>query len=236
MSSALGQTGDISFLFLGRKFVIRLDPKVASPNYYTDLLIENLENLNLDGRVVLDAGSGTGIISVLALTVLRAASVWAVDIDPDAVALTKHNCLSNGCDPKRIRFIQADIRELTPPETLDVILANPPQIPTPDIASGPCSGGPSGRDVMEAILRLGSRSLRPGGSLVMTAADFVGEEELIRFSHSLGMSVRTIATRVCEPGPYTLSFRPYIERGGYEFGSRNGKLFFTLNLLAFGVS
>lgn len=234
-SSALGLSGNFSFRYSTREFTIRLDPKVASPNYYTDILIEHLKSLNLEGKVVLDAGSGTGIISLLALTVLNAAFVWAIDIDADAIALTRENCLRNGCDLSRIHFIQADIREFDPPETLDVVIANPPQIPTPDVACGPCSGGVTGREVMEALLQFSSRALGSGGFLIMTAADFVGTQELICFSSKLGLNATTIATRICEPGPYTIRFRRHIEREGYKFHESNDKPCFNLNLMIFGV-
>lgn len=234
-SSALGLSGEARIMYSGMEMYLKLCPRVASPNYYTHFLVDNLAKLELGGKVVLDVGSGTGIISILALTVLGASSVWAVDADAEAVELTLENCVRNGCPIDRIHCVQSDIRELQLSEELNVIIANPPQTPTPGAAVGPCSGGHSGREVMEAILSFASPYVKRGAYLAMTAADFVGKRQLVAHAHSLGMSTETIARRAFQPGPYTLSHRAHIERSDYAFSFRHGKPYFNLDLLKFGA-
>jgi ribosomal protein L11 methyltransferase len=64
----------------------------------TRMVLEWLESLDLEGRRVLDLGSGTGILS-LAASSLGAASTLGIDVDPVAC------------------FVAAGIRKLNPPPT-----------------------------------------------------------------------------------------------------------------------
>ncbi len=57
----------------------------------------------LAGSRVLDVGCGSGILSLVALA-LGAGAVRAVDVDPDAVAVTRENAERNGLSPR----VQAD--------------------------------------------------------------------------------------------------------------------------------
>jgi ribosomal protein L11 methyltransferase len=62
----------------------------------TRLVAEALaENASLAGARVLDVGCGSGILSLAALA-LGAEAARAIDVDPDAVAVTRENALRNG--------------------------------------------------------------------------------------------------------------------------------------------
>jgi ribosomal protein L11 methyltransferase len=61
----------------------------------TRLLLEELERRIAGGETVLDVGCGSGILSVAAAR-LGARRVVAIDIDPDAVTVTKENAARNG--------------------------------------------------------------------------------------------------------------------------------------------
>jgi ribosomal protein L11 methyltransferase len=54
---------------------------------------------SLPGTRVLDVGCGSGILSLVALA-LGAEAVRAVDVDPDAVAVTRENAERNGLSPR----------------------------------------------------------------------------------------------------------------------------------------
>jgi ribosomal protein L11 methyltransferase len=61
----------------------------------TSLVAEALAARSLEGVSVLDVGCGSGILALVALA-LGAARVRAIDVDPDAVAVTRENAERNG--------------------------------------------------------------------------------------------------------------------------------------------
>ena len=81
------------------ELVIEIDPGLAfgtgtSPTTY--LAARLLEKYIKPGMDVIDAGCGTGILSVIAAK-LGANCVLGLDIDPEAVAATENNAQINGC-------------------------------------------------------------------------------------------------------------------------------------------
>ena len=84
--------------------------------------LEFLETLEyLQGRRVLDLGSGTGILAIAALK-LGAASVLCVDISPEAVESARINCEINKVSDRASHMVGtlANIEE----DPFDLILAN----------------------------------------------------------------------------------------------------------------
>ena len=84
----------------GGETVIVLEPGRAfgtGLHETTRLVAETLADLGdrLRGAAVLDVGCGSGILSLAALA-LGAATVRAIDVDPDAVAVTRENAERNG--------------------------------------------------------------------------------------------------------------------------------------------
>jgi len=100
-------------LFLGRKFVIVPEPSLIPPDTdrqvliipqghafgtgsheSTALCVELLEELNVGGKLVLDIGSGTGILA-LAMLRLGARRAVAFDVDLDAYGPMRENRSNN---------------------------------------------------------------------------------------------------------------------------------------------
>jgi ribosomal protein L11 methyltransferase len=78
--------------------IVRLDPGLAfgtGTHPTTALCLQVLDSLPLSGRSVIDYGCGSGILGLAALK-LGAASVIAVDIDPQAMLATRENAIRNG--------------------------------------------------------------------------------------------------------------------------------------------
>jgi release factor glutamine methyltransferase len=146
--------------------------RVYGPAEDSMLLLRNIE-----GRVygsVLDMGTGSGIHAITAAREIRVTRVVAVDIDPEAVELTRKRAEEQGVS-ERIEFRVGDLFEGLEGMLFDWILFNPPYLPsdgTVDEASW--SGGESGIEVIEKFLREAISHLMPSGAILMVYSSQTG--------------------------------------------------------------
>lgn len=105
-------------------YKIIIDPHQAfgtGGHQTTGMIIERLLHMDMDGLDVLDAGCGTGILSIFAL--MRGAKhVFAYDIDNWSVRNTLENVALNSVAP--IDVVEGDASVLTEDLSYDVVLAN----------------------------------------------------------------------------------------------------------------
>ncbi len=87
----------------------------------TRLCLELLQEADVSGRRVTDVGTGSGVLA-LAAWKLGAASVVALDHDPDALQNARENVARNGGDA-RIEIREADLDDLAL-QPADIVLAN----------------------------------------------------------------------------------------------------------------
>lgn len=85
----------------------------------TYMMVENMQKLNLDGKKVLDMGSGTGVLAILAKK-MKANAVTAIDIEEWAV----ENCSENATMNNVSFEIKLGGKEQISAKDYDVILAN----------------------------------------------------------------------------------------------------------------
>jgi ribosomal protein L11 methyltransferase len=88
----------------------------------TRLCLRALQDVGVRGTRVLDLGTGSGVLAIVAAK-LGAASVLGVDDDPDAVDAARKNLILNGLGPDSVRIERADIKTAVT-EPADVVLAN----------------------------------------------------------------------------------------------------------------
>jgi len=106
-----------------------VNSSVLIPRPETEELVQLIvsENKNVELLSILDIGTGSGCIAISLKKMLPSASVFALDISADALAIAKKNALRNDAD---VSFLHADI--LSPqvgiPKTT-IIVSNPPYIP-----------------------------------------------------------------------------------------------------------
>jgi release factor glutamine methyltransferase len=111
--------------FLGRNF--RVSPAVLIPRPETETLVQYIVDQNPPTGVrVLDIGTGSGCIAITLQQELSQATVYALDVDPEALHVAKTNAQRLGAT---VHFIQADIlHELLPAQHWDIIVSNPPYV------------------------------------------------------------------------------------------------------------
>ncbi len=155
-------------------------PDVLIPRPETELLVEKaLEFLSkrTAPAKVLDLGTGSGAIVVSIAKECPDNQFWAVDISGAALGVASAN--AHRLSPVPIAFIQSSWMEcLAPKPVFDLILANPPYIPTKDVDElspvvrlheplTALDGGRHGLDSIASILGQAACRMKPEGILLM---------------------------------------------------------------------
>lgn len=131
----------------------------------------------------LEVGSGSGCISTFLATLLQPhpAALLATDINPYANAATTSTAAANAVSVEAVRTSLAGGLRLA--GLVDVLLFNPPYVPTEHVVSEACgleasaercleaawAGGPDGRYWIDQLLPQVHRLLSPGGVFYMVA-------------------------------------------------------------------
>ena len=87
----------------------------------TRLCLEALQRIGVEGKRVLDVGSGSGILTIAA-SLLGAAEAVGIDVDADAIHSARENLTLNA-EVDRVRFDTVDLAA-APLPSADVVLAN----------------------------------------------------------------------------------------------------------------
>ena len=161
--------------FLGREFYV--DERVLIPRPETELLAERaIAALCQKGAAAaaLDLCCGSGCIAVSMALAAPQAQVHACDLSADALAVTQHNAAWHHAP---VALHQGDLFQAVNGLTFDVIISNPPYIPTGDCAAlqrevqaepaMALDGGPDGLDFYRRIAQEAPAHLNPGGVLLL---------------------------------------------------------------------
>jgi ribosomal protein L11 methyltransferase len=89
----------------------------------TRLCLELLQRVPVQGKRVLDIGTGSGVLAIAA-RVLGAASAVGIDVDPDAITNARENLELNN-SPSGVTFVESDIQAHASSQTrYGLLLAN----------------------------------------------------------------------------------------------------------------
>jgi ribosomal protein L3 glutamine methyltransferase len=174
----------------GRPFYV--DERVIVPrSYIGELLGKGLAGVVDDADAierVLDLGTGSGCLAILAALTFPHAKVDASDISADALAVAERNVADYGLEA-RITLIQSDLFRELAHRRYDLILANPPYVSAAALAAFPPeyaaeprlahAGGEDGLDLVRRILAEAAEHLTPQGALVVevgTGRDILEQE------------------------------------------------------------
>lgn len=160
--------------FLGRDFYV--DERVLIPRPETELLAERaIAALREHPHpVALDLCCGSGALAVSMALEVPGAQVHAADLSPDALAVTAKNAELLGAS---VTLHQGDLFSAVPETAFDVIVSNPPYIPSADcltlqeeVRREPMMALDGGADGLNFYRRIASdapKFLRPGGVLLL---------------------------------------------------------------------
>lgn len=147
---------------------ITVFPGVFHPGLYfsSRLLADIVGGLDLAGRVVLDMGTGTGIIGMVAAR--RGARVLSVDTSEKAVECAGQNIVQNQLS-ESIETRKSDLFEHVPPDArFDYIFWNPPFYPRqPEDDRGKAWNAGTEYGVIERFARECGTHISPGGRVVL---------------------------------------------------------------------
>lgn len=124
----------------------------------------HLDERSGEVRRVVDIGCGSGAGAILAALARPQAEVLVVDINPQALRLTRINAALAGAD--NLRAQHSDLLSAVDGE-FDLILANPPYLVDPGERAYRHGGGPLGAGLSLAILDAALGRLAPGGTLLL---------------------------------------------------------------------
>jgi hypothetical protein len=120
------------------------------------------------GKHVFEPFAGSGALGLMALAT-GARSVTFLDINPRAEAFHRENAAASGIPAQRFRSVTGDVRSFAPERPFELMLANPPFVPTPEGIDGTLTsnGGPEGSRFLEIVLdRLDALLVPDGRALI----------------------------------------------------------------------
>ncbi|MDX6697482.1 MAG: release factor glutamine methyltransferase [Solirubrobacteraceae bacterium] len=197
-------------------------PGVFRPISDTRLLARTARPL-VPGHRVLELCTGSGAIAV-DLARNGAREVVAVDLSRRAVATARFNARLNGA---WVEVRHGDLLEAVAGERFDVIVSNPPYVPSAD-GGIPTRGlrrawdaGADGRALLDRILTEAPRALNPGGHLLVVHSSICGERPTLDRLHAAGLDATVEARDTGPLGPLMRQRAEMLEaRGLLEPGAR----------------
>ena len=148
-----------------KDYVFQIYEHVYEPAEDTFLIAENMRVE--EGDVVLDMGTGCGILAVLAAE--KTKRVVAVDVNPYAIECALKNAEMNGAKEK-IEFRQGDLfQPVKLNENFSLILFNAPYLPSEpheerSWIGKAWAGGPNGRKIIDRFVMNALNFLADGSS------------------------------------------------------------------------
>lgn len=177
-------------LITGRQGFWTLDLEVSRdtliPRADSEAIVEAALAAKPDATRVLDLGTGTGCLLLAVLSALPAAWGLGIDLSPAAAALAARNANTCGL-AGRTAFLTGNWAAAITGR-FDLVLSNPPYIPTPDLAglmpeilahepARALDGGPDGLAAYRHLATALPALLTPGGVAVLELG--IGQHETV---------------------------------------------------------
>jgi len=163
---------------------------------------------------VLDVCTGSG---VLALSVAsRAAGVTAIDASRLAVHAARLNSVLNR---RRITVLQGDLLAPVAGRRFDVIISNPPYLPTPPDqpqtrAAKAWNAGEDGRAVLDDLCATAPAHLNEGGEVVIVQSSLSGVQRTRTLLETAGLRAIVLAEETGPLGPIATARLAHLHQRG----------------------
>lgn len=162
--------------FMKLKFFVTKDVLIPQPD--TEILVEEVIKIakNMKKPAILDLCTGSGAIAISIAKYIPNLNIIATDISSKALEIAKQNAKFNGVK-QNIEFIESDLFAKLKDKKFDIIVSNPPYIPTNDIKTLPkdvqfepiiaLDGGLDGLNFYNKIINASDDFLRKNGYLCL---------------------------------------------------------------------
>ena len=179
----------------GFTFIVR--PTVFNPADFisSKVFVSYIHTLDLHGKYILDMGSGSGVVSIVAAS--KGAECIAADINPVAVRCITENALMNNC-AKQITSVESDLFESLGnivTKKFDIIFFNPPYYkgnPTNNFERA-FKGGPN-LEVIDRFLVEAKNFLAPSGRLCLLVSSDMNLDEMYSRIKTAGYAYKILHT------------------------------------------
>jgi release factor glutamine methyltransferase len=203
-------------------------PGVFQPRSDARLLAAAMRDLGLArGARVLELFAGSGAIAVAAAQE-GAREVTVVDVSRRALVSAWLNARRNGA---RVRARRGDLFAPVRGERFELILANPPYVPSPGDrlptsgAARAWEGGGDGRALIDRLCAEAPAHLTPGGTLLLVQSSICGERATLDRLRAGGLRAERVAAGHGPLGPLMRERAALLEaRGLLAPGQRDEQL------------
>ena len=184
--------------FMGKRFLVSPDCLIPQPD--TEILVEKalsvIKNLKKEPKIA-DLCTGSGCIGLSLLMYGDVSHAMLMDISRGALEMARKNAELHGLSGK-CNLILGDVFKDMPNERFDVIVSNPPYIPSNDIDALSeevkkepwlaLDGGKDGLDIIRFLISDGLSYLRENGTM------------LIEFGYDQGTVMDALLREKCDTG------------------------------------
>jgi release factor glutamine methyltransferase len=189
-------------------------PGVFRPRSDSWLLAEATRDEVRPGCAVLDLCAGSGVVAVAAA--LAGGRVTALDVSRRAVVTARLNARLNGTT---LRSVRGSLFEPVRSERFDLIVANPPYVPTardtpPRGAARAWEAGRDGRALLDPLIAQAPAHMRPGGALLVVHSSITGETSTVAAMRDAGLAPSVVRRERSQLGPLHRARAPILERRG----------------------
>ena len=156
--------------FYGRDFQVNYHTLIPRPE--SELLVERALELAYQRHLhtIADIGTGCGAIAISLALELPQVKIFATDISPQALEVTKTNCQRHGVGS--VRLLQGDMLESLP-QPVELIVANLPYVRRAEIVPDnfeptiALDGGADGTEMIAKLCRQARDKLVEDGSMLL---------------------------------------------------------------------